>query len=247
MAKTVFTLQLMDALTGKLLQNTGGAFIVTTANSPLKRALQNPDNNFATLANPVVPTNGRLRFAVDNVSPVEVVVDLFGFTGDGRFVVARGITAGDSEILVTNSHARQLAVIPVHITDYPQATETDTGLNWPVGAVIDPFPFINVTVADSTETLDVGFLSTESSGDADGLLAAIAVGTAGRFAAKVAATANLGALLRETVADSATNTISQRIGHVVVAANVSMSITTSAGTDIFQGYVCIPFHPPAPA
>jgi hypothetical protein len=248
MAKTVFTLQLMDALTGKLLTRVGGQFIITTAGSPLKLSLQNPDSNYAVLANPITPTYGRLRFAVDAKSPVEIAVDIFGFAGDGRFVVARGITAGDSEILVTSGFGQNLAIIPAHITDYPAASETDTGLDWVTGTIIDPFPWVNVTVADSTETLDVGFLNSESSGDADGLIAAISVGTATRVVTKLLATATLGALLREAVVDSGgTNTSPTRIPLVVGSTNKSISMTTTTGSDTFEGYVCIPFWPPAPA
>lgn len=248
MAKTVFRLQLMDDATGKLLTGSGGGFIITTAGSPLKLSLQNPDSNYAALANPITPTYGRLSFAVDSKTPVEITVDIFGFTGDGRFVAARGVAPGDSEIWVRGGFGSNLAIIPAHITDYPAATETDTGLNWPTGAIIDPFPWVNVTVADSTETLDVGFLNSESSGDADGLIAAISVGTVGRVVAKLLATATVGALLREAVVDSGgTNTSPTRIPYVVGSTNVSISMTTTTGSDTFQGYVCIPFWPPAPA
>lgn len=245
MANSDFSLQLMDTFTGKLLQTSGGKFIVTVAGSPLKKTLVNQDSAYASLSNPITPTYGRLRFAVAGVSPVEVSVDIYGFTGDGRYVVARGVTPQDSELWVGGNRWQQMAVIPLHITDYPATVETDTGLDFTTGMVIDPNIFMKVTTADATETLDVGLLSSESGGDADGFLAALDVGTAGTIVSKIAATATVGALLKENTTDSGSQTSPVRKPYAIGATAVSLTFTTTAGSDTLQGYVCIPYSLPA--
>ena len=62
-------------------------------------------------------------------------------------------------------------------------TEVSTGFVLPTNSVIYPWEmFVLVDTADSGETVDVGILSTETGGDANGFLSLISVTTLGMIA-----------------------------------------------------------------
>jgi hypothetical protein len=61
-------------------------------------------------------------------------------------------------------------------------TEVSTGFEVPIGAVIYPHEmFVLVDTVDATETVDIGILSSESGGDANGFITLLSVATAGRI------------------------------------------------------------------
>lgn len=63
---------------------------------------------------------------------------------------------------------------------YNNAVETDTGWDLPLYGEIDPLSMrVFVQTIDATETINVGLLSTEVGGDADGFLVGISIATAG--------------------------------------------------------------------
>jgi hypothetical protein len=242
MAFTIYSVQLMDKTSNKLLQTAGGAFIVVAAGSLLKASLINPLTQ-ASLTNPVTPTNGKISFAINHTTPLESSVDLYGITADGRAVMARGITSAHQEIWVDGNRQHQVLVLPVHISNYPQNVETNTGIDLLTGSLVLPDLAVKVVVADPTETLDVGLLSTQTGGDADGFLAAIDVGTVGTVAAKAATTPTKGALIRETIpADAGTASIPK--AYVIGSTAKTISVTTSPGSDTVQAFVQIPYMMP---
>lgn len=128
--------------------------------------------------------------------------------------------------------------------------ETDTGIDFDYDTYIHDVRVEIVTV-DATETLDVGLLSTETAGDANGLRAAISVATAG-FPSDTAVitdgstsdyvpASTYGALLVTAITGSdgaATHGGKSYIGHIVTGANaVSLTHTGSAGSDTLVGYI----------
>lgn len=59
-------------------------------------------------------------------------------------------------------------------------TEVSTGFVLPTSSIIYPWEmFVLVDTVDSTETVSIGILSTETGGDADGFLALLSVATQG--------------------------------------------------------------------
>jgi hypothetical protein len=59
-------------------------------------------------------------------------------------------------------------------------TEVSTGFVLPTNSIIYPHEmWVMVDTVDSTETVDIGILSTESGGDADGFIDGLSVATAG--------------------------------------------------------------------
>ena len=75
----------------------------------------------------------------------------------------------------------QLRVKKIPITSTPTGAEQDTSFDLPSGAVVRDV-LVDVTTAEATgatKTLDVGLLSSESGGDADGLLDGVSVAATG--------------------------------------------------------------------
>jgi hypothetical protein len=213
----------------------GGTFIVCTANTPDKATIVNADD-FTALANPITATRGKLRFAT--LASV-LTVDIYGFTADGCFVFAKGVRpGGTSEIFYDAGRSHQVAMVPFHWSDYTIAAEADTGLDLPAGSLVLPTVAVRVTTADATETIDVGLLSSESGGDADGFLVAASVGTVDvTVPGLLVGTDTLGALLKED-----TNGSSVLVPRPYpVAAARSIVILLSTGSDTAAGFILIPY------
>ena len=133
---------------------------------------------------------------------------------------------------------------------YNNAVETDTGINFLADTFIHDVWVETVTV-DATETLDVGLLSTETAGDANGLRTLVSVATAGfttdtgiitnGAAIDYTAVTTYGALLVTAITGSdAVTTCGGKsyIGHVVTGTNAgSLTYTESAGGDTAAGYI----------
>lgn len=237
-----YDIQLQNDPRGTSVIAAGGKFIVLTAGTARRATLYNPDSGYASLSQPVTPTRGKIRFAT--LSSVEKV-DIVGFTPDGCFVARKNIYPGrESEIFYNPHDPNQVAVIPFYWGDVTVASETDTGLDFTAGQVVLPNPFLKVVTADATETIDVGLLSSESGGDADGFLVAPSVGTA---SATVKGTVNgtdtLGALLKT---DTNGSSVLVPEGHVVATA-VSIVLTLSTGSDTAEGFVYLPYINPVMA
>lgn len=240
MAKAIYDIQLMDALTGASIITAGGKVLVATVNDTTKATLLNADTG-ASLTNPLTPTRGKIRFAIDSVSPLESVVDIYGISPSGHAFVVRDVKPGTpTEIRIDTGNRNQVLVIPFAIGDTTATTETDTGFDLPTGAMVLPFPAIYVTAEDATETIDVGLLSTESGGDANGFLALLSVATPGMVSGQATGTATLGALMLESITADA-GTASVRDTYVVGATAVSVSYTLTAGTNTAEGFIHLPY------
>lgn len=128
--------------------------------------------------------------------------------------------------------------------------ETDTGVDFDYDTkILDVV--VEVVTIDATETISIGLLSSETSGDADGLRAGVAVGVAGYIAdtgvitngstSDYFAATTYGALLVTAITGSdgaATSGGVSWIGHTVVSANAkSLTYTGSAGSDTAAGYI----------
>jgi len=128
-------------------------------------------------------------------------------------------------------------------------TETDTYIDLPTDVVVRD-AWIDVTTADSTETLNVGLLSSESGGDADGFLSGVSVGTAKKVFGEVTVTSGsnedyfsactYGALLADFTAGSDTATdvgTYARKYHRCDGTAKSVTYTGSAGSDTAAGMI----------
>jgi hypothetical protein len=254
----IYEFQLKDANRGVGIIGSGGAAIVTVAGSPLKATLLDPANNYAALANPIALNYGHGKFAVaDTVDSVDIYV----MGPEGDFVVVEAVTAGSlTEVVIDMQMRAQVLKLPYHFTDLgTTVTEKDTGLDFPTGAIISPFGLgLFPTAVDATETIDIGMLSTETGGDADGFAALLPLSGTANVANMAGATitaggtedffgaTTLGALLRDFTAGA---NVAGDVGtfnpkHYQVGTNLtrSLSVTPSAGLDTAQGFIFIPYY-----
>jgi hypothetical protein len=236
-----FDIQLAD-IGGEHVGTAGGSVTICTVNTARQAAVSTTATGTQAITNnPVALNRGRMDFYTsDDVD----TVDLYIMTPTGQFVVKKGVKAsGPNEILYDTSDRYTVAVVPFSFTDSVATVEQDTGIDLPTGALVLPSPSILVTAIDATETLDVGMLSSESGGDADGFLAAVSLGTLGVVKGTlVNAGLTMGALL--FVQDSANAGDEAPEARVITAANRSISYTASAGSDTFEGFIQLPYIVP---
>lgn len=235
MGNREWRIQLKDAATGESIISAGGKCYVAANGDAAKQTLKDKDG--ASLSNPITPTRGFLNFfAADTVEKV----DLYILAPGGEFVVVKDVKpSGPNEINVPTQQRHFAFVIPAAIADTAAATETATGFVIPAKAAILPTPFVDVLTIDATEDIDVGTLSTDS-GDADGFIDSVSVGTAGLVKATLLASGDtMGALL--SVLDSA------NAGDDAPEADVSMvgkqiTYTFSAGSDTAEVFIHLPYY-----
>lgn len=229
-----YEIQLCDQM-GRNIISAGGVVYVAEAGDTTKIATK--DSAGATLTNPVALTRGKLEFyTADDVESV----DLYGMAPGGQAFQEFGVKpSGPNEIIINLQQAHQNLIIPFDQADFAANTEIDSGFDEPQSgkALMLPHPSVRVTAIDATETIDVGTLSTDS-GDADGYIAAISLGTAALVQALILNGANtMGALFERQ--DSA------NAGDLVPAAHVSagksITYTTSAGSDTGKGFISLPY------
>lgn len=115
----------------------------------------------------------------------------------------------------------------------PTGSEEDTGFDLPAKAIIKDV-WVDVATAEATggtKTLDVGLLSSETNGDADGFLNGVSVSTTGIKRGSLASGAQtLGAFL--SIDEDGAGTLVPR-PHVVGSAR---SVTFTAGSSDFAEF-----------
>lgn len=150
-----------------------------------------------------------------------------------------GVTATAAELNSTDLTAvgAILKVKRIAISANFDNTEQDSGWDLPAKAIVLD-TWVDVTTADTGETLDVGTAVGES-GDPNGFLAAVSVNATGiQRGVLTAGGVTLGALMIETVTDSNTDTLSARIP-CVSQGGKSVVYTGSSATNTMRGAIYI--------
>jgi hypothetical protein len=236
----IYQLQLQDFVRGGPVASAGGAAIICQPGTARKASLFNPDTG-AAIANPISLTRGNMRFATDTTI---ATVDIYGFAPDGGFFVFRGARPGaDPEIPYSMDQVQHTAVIPLAAPDFTAATEGTTGLQFPAGALLSPAAALRVTVLEGSRTIEVGLLSSETSGDADGLLDAVSLAAVGTISPAVSGTPTLGALLVQNFAT--TPAVNLPDTHAIGPATArTISVTFSASSATAQAFAVLPYVKP---
>lgn len=169
-------IQLKDHVTGNLITTAGGNVQVVSQGTFDKVALK--DSAGASASNPASITNGLIEFYT---ATTILAVDLYIRCPGGEFVVAKNIKpSGPNEISVDTNQQHQVMRIPFSHADITANTETDTGFDIPENAQVLPLGmgvFVNNVETGLAATMDVGILSTEAGGDADGFMDGILIGS----------------------------------------------------------------------
>lgn len=176
--------------------------------------------------------------------------DVFICDNRGNCGFYPSVTVNDHVLLLSRDGVSKHFVAPFLFNS--GGTEVDTGLDFPEGVWIHR-AMVEVVTLDATETLNVGLLASESGGDADGILAAVALGTAGMIRPWVVtdtttedyiSTGYYGALMAiSTTGSSAATDVGQPggVGHIVTDGTaVSLSYTPST-SDTAAGYIHVYF------
>lgn len=225
----MYSIQL-QGMDGVNIHDTGGFFFVVADGGTAQVTLTNKDGS--SLAQPVSLSQGHLTFYVaDSVN----YVDIYGMAPGGEWFIGDKVgPSGPNEIMIDVQQKHQFMYLPLNFADVTVGSETDLGFDMPLYSTILPQGVgVNVVAIDATETLDIGVLSSETNGDADGIIDLISVGTLGVLLAKSAATNTRGALLGGTTLD---------FGHTFTGSNGrSISATLTAGSDTAEVMVMIPY------
>lgn len=185
-------------------------------------------------------TDGKLVFYSSAASH-----DLFVAHSDGSVAFYAGVTPQTHQLKISRTNVEKCLIFPMLFI--AGGTEVDTTLDLPYGALVHDAK-IEVVDVDATETCDMGLLSSETSGDADGFLAAVSVATAG-IPANITYTvgsnetylsaSTYGVLLASKSVGTDVNTDVGSLGrltHYVTGANAVSVTYTPSTSDTFTGY-----------
>ncbi len=204
------------------------------------------DENMTSKTNPI----SRSQFATDGLIDfwsAGASHDLFVAHSDGSVDFYAGLTPTNHSLVLDRNGVDKCLIAPFSVVS---TTETDTGLDFPRNVLITAV-LIEVTTNDSGEALNVGLLSSESLGDADGLLVALSLATAG-FVKPVVTTAGTGETYISTAAYGllmgpakvGTNTdgdfgMASAMGHVINATTAVSLVYSNHQTnaDTGVGYI----------
>ena len=240
-----------DSRTMESITASGGQAVVMSNGAPDLVTLYNPASDYASLAQGVALSRGRLRFAtLDTVEAVDVGVMLPG----GQFEFIAGVKPkSKTQYLVDLGRKHQLLKVGFSYAS-GAATEVDTLIDFPTNAMIQGAGAL-VTALDATETIDIGLLSSESGGDADGFAALLSVAALGAVEAAVAVTVGgtetyysgntVGALIRAgyivgTNVDQDYGLFARK-AHRIDGTAKSLTWTLSTGSDTAKGYLLVPY------
>lgn len=228
-----FRSQLVDKVTNAAISATGGKCYVAVNGSPRKATLFTEAG--AALANPIDLNSGLADFYVaDSVNKV----DLYIQSPTGHFVVVKNVEpSGPNSIYVDKSEVETVIIVPFAIQDTTAAAETAAGFVIPSGATVLPHPSVDVVTLDSTQTIDVGTLSS-ASGDADGFIDGVLLTNAGVAKASILfGSVTLGAKLQAFAGTGSTMPVPEQN---VTETGRQISYTLNASTDTAQGFAKIP-------
>ncbi len=245
---------LVDAQTGESIDDDSGQLLPMTAGAPTAPAIYSDDKGTAVSSPIITPrtfSNGRVRFwTARSVTTLDLVV----MTAKGEAYFLEDVPYSRHRILVNASTRQHVLVVPIGASS---AAEVDTGLDLPVANLIVTDAFLRVTAIDATETLEVGILSSESGGDADGFLDLMDVGTAGLVNPYPTVTngSNIdyhatngsiyGVFLSQLIAGAdAVATVGgfERRNYRTDGTAKSISYTETTGGDTLAGYLYLPYY-----
>lgn len=202
-----------------------------------------------SLANPIT----RAQFATDDCIKfwgAASSYDIFIADDKGNVAEHLGVTPNTHLLPLDRSGADKVMIFP--IVSNTGGTEVDTGLDLPYKAHVYDLA-TEVTTLDATETLNVGILSSETGGDADGFLVGVDVGATGFIkpfvntagsAETYVSLSTFGVLMGPAVVGTNADQddgMPRGWGHVVNGASGQSISYTPSSSDTLVGYVYVYF------
>ncbi len=170
-----------------------GADVVSTDDTTVGDDLTVTDNtSTSTLTVSGVATADDLDVADDlTVGDAATITGDLAVTGNiSQAGTTLNSTFAEIDAVASLVNGSRLMTKVLAITSTPTGAEQDTGFDLPVNAIVKRV-YVLVTTAEATggtKTLDVGILSTETSGDADGFVKALSVASTGMLIPKATLT-----------------------------------------------------------
>lgn len=243
--------QLWDAQRKISIDDDSAQLLVLTADAPTAPTIYSDAQGTAVsnaVRSPRTFSNGAVRFWT-NQSVTSVDLSLMTSKGEAYFF--EDVSYSCHRLDVNPFQRDHLLVVPFGASDN---AEVDTGIDLPANLLIKD-ALLKVTTVDATETLDVGILSSESGGDADGLLMVMDVAnlgfvnpfgvvTDGGTIDYVLHTSGRGALLKQGIAGAnAVATVGgvQPRYYRTDGTAKSVTYTGSSGSDTAAGYICLAY------
>lgn len=178
MAKSGYTewyFGLFDTRTGLVIDDDTGKCSVLTANSPVALTIYSDDAG-TSKTNPATFTNGVVRFWMADTT---TTCDLSIMTAKGQAYFLEDVTPSQHRIDV-DPHQRRFTLVA---SLDPSATpNTDTGFDFPAQCLIRPEDvhlYVSTAIGTVGRRVSVGFLATETGGDADGFMKSVNCETTG--------------------------------------------------------------------
>ena len=241
-AYAIFDISLIDVTSQQALTAAGGTVYVAQVGAARKQTLYDPLNNYAVLTNPITPVNGRFVFAVQTTVAGQAIppsVDIYGMSAGGLAFVKRGVQPGNpAQIYLDINDLDQILRVPFSILDTTANVETNTGFNFPAGALVGPPPVVNVRTLQASMTMNAGILSSQSGGSATGFFTGVSVAAAGVSKSTLSGTGTtIGTFLYQT-----NNSTKIPEPYPVVAGSQTLSYTLSAGTTVVDGFLIFQYQ-----
>lgn len=237
-----FDLTVKDARTGEAITSGCLVFAYQAGTKTLSTLYKNASR--VTFANPIT----RSQFATDKkvvFYTADTSLDIFVCDDKGNTAFIESVTPYEHTIMLNRTGVSKCLVFPMVFN--AGGTETDTGLDLPLNTVVERAA-VEVVTVDATETVDIGLLSSETSGDADGFIVAASVASAGFVKPWTTTTGSnetyvnasiTGALIgKGSTGTDAANDFGQTggWGHIVSGSNARSISYTPSTSDTFAGY-----------
>jgi len=239
-----WSIQLSDERKGLKINDNSGVANVLVDGSPTEVTLY-ADEVATAKSNPLTFTDGFVDFwTAESVSSVDISI----LTAAGEAIFISGQSASEVRINVDTQKREQTLMIPFAAS----TAETDTGFDLPANLLLESC-CVRVTTVDATETLDVGLLSSEAGGDANGLISAISVATAGVIQPIVYTNGSNEAYVSAFVGGALMyagrvgtdldqdNGMAGSLGYVTDGTAKSITHTGTAGSDTAAGYIILKY------
>ena len=247
--------KITSGITFQVLKTTTGLMeTLTEYNDPTATSLTNPVSTTNYALGTVMKSAGVLSFRVDPTDAGDENVDLVVIdTAGGYTTFVEDFNKYEHTIVIDERpDVPHIAMVPVFFL--AGGTEVDTGIDFDYNTIIHDVK-VEITVVDSTETIDVGTLSTGTAGDANGFRAAVSIATAGipTDTAIITAGSNIdyvpvstyGVLLHTSITGSdAVATVGGSTnlgGYLITGANEQSLTYTPSSSDTFYGYIYVLF------
>jgi len=248
-----YYVQLVDSRLQLPINDTTGQFYVCTANSPVlatvyTNALGTSLTQPGTIGSTASASGGVVRFfAASTVTSV----DLFVYAANGQAYYIAGLTPSAKGHSIGVDPMRTGYVAQVPFTS--STTEVPTPLVFPANVVLRDV-FLNVTATQSSSTMSVGILSSQTGGATNMFLAAAAVSATGLVTgfptasqgansqfvgATTVGTSLASALTGSNSTNGTTNGAFVRQFYLTNGTAKTLSYIHSASTTAAQGYVFV--------